>query len=197
LRRDDESITVICPDESRIRRFRELGAVIVDGCERYEDALAEAGAAQARVLLDLTSGARETLEVCRLAKESYGIPVVITRISDVELIPHLQEIGVRVVQPELATAMALEGAIRYPTAFDVLAHEAQEIDVAEVSVTNSRFNGVPLGEIRLPGEPLILSLQRGSTVMVPHRDTVVRLQDRLGLIGSPVAVEEAVAILKG
>jgi Trk K+ transport system NAD-binding subunit len=33
--------------------------------------------------------------------------------------------------------------------------------------------------------------------MIPHGDTVLRLQDRLGLIGSQVAVEEAVAILKG
>ena len=125
------------------------------------------------------------------------MPAVITRISDVELIPRLQAMRVRVVQPELATAMALEGAIRYPTAFDVLAHEAEEIDVAEVLVTNPRFSGVPLGQIQLPGEPLILSLQRAGTVMVPHRDTVLRLQDRLGLIGSPAAVEEAVAMLKG
>ncbi len=197
LQRDEESVTVICPDQSRVGRFRKLGARIIDDCEGFDEALTEAGAAQARVLLDLTAGSEETLAVCRLAKEKYDMPLVITRISDVELIPHLQEKGIRVVQPELATAMALEGAIRYPTAFDVLAHKAEEIDVAEVSVTNPRFSGMPLGEIRLPGEPLILSLQRGSTVMVPHKDTVVRLQDRLGLIGSPIAVEEAVAILKG
>jgi Kef-type K+ transport system membrane component KefB/Trk K+ transport system NAD-binding subunit len=197
LRREDESMTVICPDQSRIRRFQELGAAIVNSCESYDEALAEAGAAQARVLLDLTADADETLEVCRLAKRKYDMPAVITRISDVELIPRLQEMGIKVVQPELATAMALEGAIRYPTAFDVLAHEAEEIDVAEVSVTNPRFSGMTLGEIQLPGEPLILSLQRGGTVMVPHGDTVLRLHDRLGLIGSPAAVEEAVAILKG
>ena len=113
------------------------------------------------------------------------------------MIPKLQEIGIKVVQPELATAMALEGAIRYPTAFDVLAHEAEDIDVAEVMVTNPQFTGMQLGAIRLPGEPLILSLQRDGTVMVPHADTVLRMYDRLGLIGSPAAVEEAVAILKG
>ncbi len=197
LQHDDESVTVICPDQSRIGQIRKLGARIVDGCEGYDEALAEAGAAQARVLLDLTPDSAETLAVCQLARQDYGIPAVISRISDVELIPHLQEIGVKVVQPELATAMALEGAIRYPTAFDVLAHEAEEIEVAEVELTNPEFSGVRLGEIRLPGEPLVLSLQRDSTVMIPHGDTVLRLQDRLGLIGSQVAVEEAVAILKG
>ena len=148
-------------------------------------------------LLDLTADGEETLTVCRLAKQEYDMPAVVSRISDVELIPQLQEIGIKVIQPELATAMALEGAIRYPTAFDVLAHKAEEIEVAEVTVTNPQFSDMPLREIRLPGEPLILSLQRGSTVMVPHADTVLRLKDRLGLIGSPTAVEESVAILKG
>lgn len=197
LRHGGEAVTVICPDQSRKELFQRLGTHVVDDCEEYGAALAEAGAAQARVLLDLTADSDATLKVCQLARQDYDIPSVVSRISDVELIPHLQEIGVKVVQPELATAMALEGAIRYPTAFDVLAHEAEEIEVAEVELTNPEFSGVRLGEIRLPGEPLVLSLQRDSTVMIPHGDTVLRLQDRLGLIGSQVAVEEAVAILKG
>ncbi|MGD2077481.1 MAG: cation:proton antiporter [Chloroflexota bacterium] len=197
LRHDDENITVVCPDQSRIDQIRKLGARVIDGCEGFDEALVAAGAAQARVLLDLTTNSEETLEVCQLAKREHSIPAVISRISDVELIPYLQEIGIKVVQPELATAMALEGAVRYPTAFDVLAHEAEEIEVAEVTVMNPQFNGMQLGAIRLPGEPLILSLQRDGTVMIPHANTVLRLQDRLGLIGSPNAVEETVAVLKG
>lgn len=42
--------------------------------------------------------------------------LVVSRISDVELIPILGEMGVKVVQPELVAPMALEGTIRYPTA---------------------------------------------------------------------------------
>jgi Trk K+ transport system NAD-binding subunit len=121
----------------------------------------------------------------------------VSRIADVELIPDLQEIGIKVVQPELATAMALEGAIRYPTAFDVLLHRTEDIAVTEVKVTNPQFTGTPLREIRLPGDALILSLQRENNVMIPQVDTVLRFQDQLGLIGSPVSVAEAVAMLKG
>jgi Trk K+ transport system NAD-binding subunit len=127
----------------------------------------------------------------------YGIPQVISRIADVELIPHLQEMGIKVVQPELATAMALEGAIRYPTVFDLLFHPSEDISVTEVVVTNSMFPGTRLGEVRLPGDTLILSLQRDGTVMVPHGETVLNLHDRLGLIGSPECVENAAALLKG
>jgi Kef-type K+ transport system membrane component KefB len=197
LQHGDESVTVICPDQSRIHRFRELGVQIVDGCEQSVEALSAAGAAQARVLLDLTASSEETMEVCQLGKEHYSIPLIVSRISDVELIPKLQDMGVKVVQPELATAMALEGAIRYPTAFEVLVHQTEDIEVSEITITNRRFTGATLGNIRLPGDVLVLSLQRDGTVMIPHGDTVLRLHDRLGLIGSLQSVEEATVILKG
>lgn len=192
-----EAVAVICPDQSRVEPFLNLGANIIDGCDGYDVALDKAGAPQARVLLDLTADPEETLEVCQLGKEKFGIPLIVSRIADVELIPDLQEIGIKVVQPELATAMALEGAIRYPTAFDVLLHRTEDIAVTEVKVTNPQFTGTPLREIRLPGDALILSLQRENNVMIPQVDTVLRFQDQLGLIGSPVSVAEAIAMLKG
>lgn len=197
LQHSGEVITAICPDPSRIKPFQELGVQIIEGGEGYDKALDKAGAAQARVLLDLTADSDETLEVCRLGKEKYGIPLVVSRIADVELIQYLQEIGIKVVQPELATAMALEGAILYPSAFDVLVHQTEDIEVAEIMVTNSRFTGKRLGEIEFPGDVLVLSLQRDSTVMIPHENTVLSLHDRLGLIGSLICVEEATAMLKG
>jgi Kef-type K+ transport system membrane component KefB len=197
LQHGDETVTVICPDQSRIDRFRELGVQIVDGCEQSEEALSKAGAAQARVLLDLTASSEETMEICQLGSAKYGIPLIVSRIADVELIPQLQEMGVRVVQPELATAMALEGAIRYPTAFEVLVHQTEDIEVSEITITNRRFAGAPLGNIRFPGDVLVLSLQRDGSIMIPHGDTVLQFHDRLGLIGSPPSLDEAAAILKG
>ena len=162
MKHDGELITAICPDQSRIETFEKLGVRIIDGCEGYEKAFEVAGARDARVLLDLTENSAETLEVCQLGRQTYGIPLVVSRIADVELIPRLQEMGVKVVQPELATAMALEGAIRYPTAFNVLVHQTEDIDVSEIEVTNNRITGMRLGELRLPGDALILSLHRGA-----------------------------------
>ncbi|UCC53355.1 MAG: cation:proton antiporter, partial [Anaerolineaceae bacterium] len=192
-----EAVAAICPDQVRVKLFQDLGVTVIDGCEGYDKSLEEAGAAQARVLIDLTATAEETLEVCRLGKDQYRIPLVVSRIADVEHIPYLQAIGVRVVQPELATAMALEGAIRYPTIFDVLGHKTEDIDVNEIVVTNRRLTGIRLREIRLPGDALILSLQRNSTVMIPHGDTVIQMHDRLDLIGSPDYLEEAADLLEG
>ncbi len=192
-----EKVTAICQDQSRIEALHELGVRIIDGCTGYDEALEEAGAGQARVLIDLTANSDETREVCHLGKEKYDIPLIVSRISDVDLIPKLQNLGIKVVQPELATAMALEGAIRYPSGFDVLVHQTEDIDVTEVEVTNNQHNGTRLGELRLPGDALILSLKRENTVMIPHGDTQLKIHDQLGIIGSPKAIEQARGILGG
>jgi Kef-type K+ transport system membrane component KefB len=193
----EEPIFVICPDRSRVKPFQKLGATIIDGCTGYDEALTEAGASQARVLLDLTADSSETLEVCQLAKQKYEIPLVISRIADVELIPDLQQVGIKVVQPELATAMALEGAIRYPTAFDVLLHQAEDIEVTELKLRNQKYAGARLAEIRLPGDALILSLKRENSVLIPDGEIRLQVNDQLGLIGSTRSIADAISMFKG
>jgi Kef-type K+ transport system membrane component KefB/Trk K+ transport system NAD-binding subunit len=193
-----ESIVVICPDESRVQAFKQLPVTLITGCSGIADALQEANADTARVLIDLTTTAEETLEASSLSRKTHAIPLVISRISDVELIPQLQSLGVKVVQPALATAMALEGALKFPTIFDLLLDQDREnIDVSEVSLRNIRLSGTPLRQLRLPGDVLILSLQRDESVIVPHGDTVLQMGDRIGLIGSPGALSRAIALLRG
>jgi Trk K+ transport system NAD-binding subunit len=170
---------------------------MVMGGPELEDVLAEAGAETARGMLDLTVSSEETLRVCTIARERFGIPYVISRISDVELLPRLQELGVKVVEPALATAMALEGALRYPTAFDVLLRPTGDVEVGEVRLTNRDLHGRPLRRIRLPGDALILSVQRDGVTSVPNADTTLQHGDRIGLIGSPDALDLAVAMLRG
>jgi Kef-type K+ transport system membrane component KefB/Trk K+ transport system NAD-binding subunit len=193
-----ENITLICPDQSRLPTFEKLRINLISDCVDIPDALRRSNAMDARVLIDLTSTVEETMEACSLARDTYEIPITISRIGDVALIPRLRDLGVRVVQPALATAMALEGALRYPTIFDLLIQKTNEdIDVTEVTVTNTSLNHVPLRQLQLPGDTLILSMQRGTNVMVPDGDAILKIGDRLGLIGSPSSLEEAVNWLKG
>jgi CPA2 family monovalent cation:H+ antiporter-2 len=194
----EEGINVICPDDSRVQAFQELPVNLITGCTGIAEALDQSHADTARVLIDLTTTPEETLEVCKLAREIHSIPLVISRVSDVELIPQLQVMGIKVVQPALATAMALEGALKFPTIFDLLLDQDPEnIEFSEVSLGNSQLAGTPLRQLRLPGDVLILSMQRDTSVIVPHGDTVLQIDDRIGLIGSPGALAQALALLRG
>jgi Kef-type K+ transport system membrane component KefB/Trk K+ transport system NAD-binding subunit len=189
---EDEPITIICPDDSRVETFNSLDIEIVTGCSEFIESIEKAGGREARVLVDLTSTTTDTMEVCKLARQEFEIPLVISRIADVELIPQLQQIGVKVVQPALATAMALEGALRYPSVFDLLAHQTEaHIEVSEVVIGNQEVVDIPLRQLRLPGDTLLLSIHRDQSVVVPDQDSSLRLGDRVGLIGSPSSLSDA------
>lgn len=187
----DEPVRVLCTEASKVNAFRRLGVEVCSGSPTDAAVLRSLGAGSARALVDLTRSVEDTMNLCELATQEFGIGLVISRISDVELVPPLQAIGVRVVQPALATVMALEGALRYQTVFDVLVHRAEEVEVEEVILRNGKLTGMPVRDLRLPGNALIVSIKRDDTVMVPHGDTVLRLGDRLDLIGSPGSLERS------
>jgi Trk K+ transport system NAD-binding subunit len=132
-----------------------------------------------------------------LARQRFDIPLVVAGVSDTSCIAHLQGLDVRVVQPALATAMAFEGALRFPTAFDVLGREVGEVEFGEIVMGNRRYAGMPLRRLGLPGSAVVLSIRRNRTVLVPDGDTMLQVGDSVALIGSPDSVDEAIAMLRG
>ena len=56
------------------------------------------------------------------AQERFNIPNIIALTSDPSLAWEMRTQGVRVVQPQLATVLAMEGAVNFPATFDMLAN---------------------------------------------------------------------------
>ena len=92
--------------------------------------------------------------------------------------------------------MALEGALRFPATFDMLAEHGKDVEIGEARVRNIRVASRPLHHIRLPGNALVMGIRRKGEVIVPHGDTTFRLGDIVMLIGSPSDIREARALLE-
>ena len=125
------------------------------------------------------------MEVCRRARQDYRIPTVIARNDDPALLPPLSALEVQVVQPVLATVLALEGALRFLSAFALL----QEQD--DVTVGSAAVAGRPLRRVHMPGNVLALGVRRDCELIVPHGDTVLLHDNVLTLVGSADALREA------
>ena len=178
-----EKVTVVCAQKARQKEFERAGIPTINRNRHCLDALQAAGPYKAMALVDLTTSTEETLAVCTQAKQQYGIPTVVSRISDVDLIQRLTDLGVKVVQPALATIMALEGALRFPTAFDVLMARSDEVEVVEMTLTNRFLDNIPISRLNLPGNTLVLSIHRNQSVIIPQGDTRLQIGDHIGMIG--------------
>lgn len=191
-----EKVTILGTDTSRLDALAQQGFHVVRGLPSEPAVLKEAGAEQAAALVSVTSHAAIREATCALAREMFGIPVVIARVGSMSSAARLRRMGVRVVQPAQATVIALEGALRFPTAFDILVRQDDDVEVGEAVVHNPRVVQIPLRRLHLPGNALILSIRRDNAVIVPHGDAMLHRGDRVALIGSPESVKEAVQLLQ-
>ncbi|MGD2253173.1 MAG: cation:proton antiporter [Anaerolineales bacterium] len=191
-----EKVVLVESDPEAVARLKQQNLPVLERDPSQEAALKAAGAASAEALVGLCSMDESSMQVCALARERYGIPNIVARVSEVGMIAQLHAKGVKVIQPALATAIALEGALRFPTAFQVLADRAEEAEVGEGKLQNPAMANRPLRMIQLPGNAMILSLQRDGSVIVPDAETVLRVGDCVALIGSRDSVERALAVIE-
>ncbi len=197
LQRAGEKVVIIGKDQRRLGTLRQQGLRVVEGIPTDEEVLQAAGAERAKSLVALTTDMDARYEVCVLGRRRFNIPIIVARVESTEMMTKYRALGVRIVQPALATVIALEGALRFPTAFDVLVHEDDNVEMGEAVVLNPAMIGVPLRRLRLPGNALILSIRRENTILVPHGDTVLHRGDRVALIGSPESLVRAERLLSG
>jgi Kef-type K+ transport system membrane component KefB/Trk K+ transport system NAD-binding subunit len=196
LVQEGEEVAVLGSPQERANAPYCRRATPVFGDPGDEAVLGALGADRAAALVVVLADAEANIRVCRMAAERFGIPVIVSRADDHAVLERMKTLGVRAVQPALATAMALEGALRFPTAFDILAEHGQDVEIGEVRLRNIRVAGRSLRQIRLPGNALVMGIRRKGEVIVPHGDTTFRLGDVVMLIGSPSDIREARALLE-
>ncbi|MEO8439183.1 MAG: TrkA C-terminal domain-containing protein [Spartobacteria bacterium] len=95
------------------------------------------------------------------------------------------------VQPAMAVALALEGALHFPASFGMMMDQTDNVTMVDVPLRNAELAGHPLRRIKLGGDALVVGVQRDGQVLVPHGDTVLRHRDTLVLVGNPRALREA------
>jgi Kef-type K+ transport system membrane component KefB len=195
LRQAGEPVVLIGLNRRRAQGMRRRDLPVIEGNPADPSVLEAAGAASAAALVAISEQDETNLAACRLACEMFGVPHRVILVSDPTVAAQINGQGTRVVQPQLAMALALEGALHFPAAFDMLANHTDGVEVREVVLNNPRLDRRPLQRIRLPGDALVLGLRREGEVLVPHGNTPLRRGDVLMLVGHPDELRQAMAWL--
>ena len=188
----ETQVTIVGLDRGRKRGLRQQDLSVLEGDPTDLQVLAQVGAASAKALVAASTNNEINLQVCRLAAQEFNIPHLVAYASDPDIAAQMLKLGVRVIRPQLATILALEGALHFPAAFDMLTNHADGVEVREVELNNPRTGGRLVRQIRLPGDALILGLRRDGEVLVPHGNTQLRQGDLLMLVGHQDALAEAI-----
>lgn len=198
LKLSGEPLRFIGHDQTNLAYLKNNGFEVVSGEPEDPATIEKAGIETARALVAVTVLKQSLAEVCRLAVERYQVPVVVARVDELQDAKKLEDMGVRVVISSSAVVLALEVALAYPTAFSMLMDLSGDgIEARDIRLENNSLVGLPLRHVRLPGNALVIGIQRGGEVIVPHGDTVLNQDDNILLVGSASCLAEASAMLNG
>lgn len=160
------------------------------------DALREAGAEQARCVVVMEEEDEDNLQICRLLRLLLDVPNVISWVQDPARNPEFQKLGVRVINPVYSTLLIIEGMVLNPEAIDLFPDVDEDLEIREVKLKNDTLAGTLLSELELPQGVAVLTIQRGDSVLVPDRNSVLASNDVVTVAGSLREVEQAIRLLQ-
>ncbi len=153
------------------------------------DALRQVDAGRANTIVAMLSD-EENYQICELAYEHFGTDNMVVRLNERVNLDRFNQLGALVVDSTTAMINFLDHSVRSPTAASLLLGMEENQDIVDLEIRDPNLRGVPLRDLRLPLDTLVLSIHRGGKMLISHGDTRLRIGDRMTLVGSEESLEE-------
>ena len=195
---DDHDVTVIERDSERAQIIHEqLDVRVINENGSSARTLRRAGVEKCDFFLAMTSRDETNLVSSSLAK-ALGARTTFARVHDAtfrdnSVINHQRHFGIdHLVNPEALAAVELAKHIRNPGRVAVEDFGRGKIEVQSIEIQEgAKIVGIPLLEMKLPGDLRIGLIQRGKTSTVANAQSVLQEGDIVTLFGHPDSLFEA------
>ncbi|MEL6558399.1 MAG: cation:proton antiporter, partial [Bacteroidota bacterium] len=133
---------------------------------------------------------KENLQICETAYENLGTRDLIVRLNDRSFYDRFLALEVKIVDPSTAIVSLMDHFVRSPQATSILLGMTEGQDTRDLEVLNSNLHGIPLRDLRLPSDVIILSIRRGGQMIISHGYTRLRIKDQVTVVGSNKSLDE-------
>lgn len=132
----------------------------------------------------------ENLKICETAYQHFGTRDIIVRLNHRQNYEKFLALGAKIVDPSTAIVSLLDHFVRSPQATSLLLGMEKGQDTRDIEVMNSDIHGLPLRDLRLPSDVIILSIMRGGQTIISHGYTRLRARDIVTVVGSIKSLDE-------
>src|ERR1700750_3145387 len=149
--------------------------------------LERAGIPRADLVIAVTGDDEDTILICQVAKEKYGVQRIVARVNNPRNLQHFRLLG---VQPAVSATDLILRLIEHEVPeyglIQLLALEEEHLEIIEVEVAEgSPAAGRRVQDVALPDGSLVISVLRGGAGFVPKADSVIEAGDQVLLILDP------------
>ena len=204
LVKEKYDVTIVDMREDSLRRASDaLDIMSIRGNGVSAATLADAGAAEADLLVAATNS-DEVNMVCCLTAKHMGAKFTIARIRNPEYSMGLndlkKDLGIdMIINPENATAIEISRLLRFPSAANIETFCRGRVELMGFRIQEGDFMaGKPLYDLSDQVKRLSLlfcAVDRGSEVFVPNGAFVPQVGDKLYLVGRPASLDQFFRLL--
>ncbi len=195
LEQDGENVLVIDKDPDAAERSRERGFRTIEGDGTDSAVLRKADADRAKTVVATTPDDDVNLLACQLAKTTFDVEKVASRVNQPGNVDSFESLGVRAIDLSMATAWSLENVLERPSLSGWMNELGRTGDVQEIEVTAEDLVGKTIAELnaQIPEGCIVglLTHANGKTE-VPTGDHELAEGDLITFLGQTDAVDRAV-----
>lgn len=132
----------------------------------------------------------ENYRICELFYENYGTKTMVVRLNELANRTKFRQLGALLVYPGTAAVRLLDQYARNPETISLLMGDESKTEIREIYMSDSNLHGIPLRDLRLPTDTLVIAIHRGGTDIVSHGYTRLRKGDIVTVVGSEKHLDE-------
>lgn len=198
LSEEGHNVTVVDTNKPRVEHISETYDVMgIVGNGASIATLYEAGIEEADVFIAITGSDELNLLCCMFAKKA-GHCHTIARVRNPSYSHELEfikkQIGISaIVNPEMAAAVEISHLLRFPGASKIDTFADGRVRLIKCALTEAQgMNGMAIQEIstRLGSDVLICAVERGSEVLIPNGNFVLRNGDQVTFLATQEKARE-------
>lgn len=125
----------------------------------------------------VTSGDNTNLMASQIAKKLFNVPRVIARVYDPSRANIYKSFGLDIISGTVLVAAMIRDKI-IENRFSSYLIESGDIGVIEI-VGSEELRGKKVDELNMPGEFIIVTIEREKKVIVPRNDTRIQINDKI------------------
>ncbi|MEN8098348.1 MAG: cation:proton antiporter [Chloroflexota bacterium] len=149
---------------------------------------------RAKALVIMHPDDAASLRLCQIASTSFRVPNIVAHVRERQNTEAFSAAGAQPVTFNEARETVLEHMVTTPNVFRLLAHQATDQEVIEIPVQNPDLDQKLLHQLHMPGESVIMVIQRHGRFLVPRGDTRLNLGDTVTVLASPNEIDSVYAI---
>ena len=184
LQSHQDHVIILDENEVRIERARRRGFKALTATLDSNDSMIEEVIRGVKTLVCTLSDVEQSYRTCQIARTTFGIPHVVAQVPAPGDLIRFKQIGVHATNATLDHAALLTMLTRNPAIYTLLTRTSDNKEIFEIVVENPTCIDKTLHQLHLPGDTLVLSIQRSGNLLVPHGDTKIEFGDHLTLMSS-------------